>query len=186
MLSLTVSSLNLRVVRRWRRAFLLLFRFLPGLQKRAFSFSSLSSFFSREDRNRYSRRRRRPMMMMIFFISIIATSEIQRFRCSWTTATWRRRTGTTKALARVSSSWPPLLLLSTSYSTSLSWPRTKRIHFFFLSENSYVYTTLAMPETAHSVTSFEPVADMAVVHHMLLFGCREREASKTLKKIREK
>ena len=41
-----------------------------------------------------------------------------------------------------------------------------------------------MPETPHSVTSFEPVADMAVVHHMLLFGCREREASKTLKKIR--
>jgi DNA-binding beta-propeller fold protein YncE len=48
--------------------------------------------------------------------------------------------------------------------------------------DSYVYTSLAMPKEPHSVTSFEPVADMAVVHHMLLFGCRGKEAS--MQKIR--
>ena len=41
-----------------------------------------------------------------------------------------------------------------------------------------------MPSEPHSVTTFEPVADMAIVHHMLVFGCREKEPSKTLEKIR--
>ena len=39
-----------------------------------------------------------------------------------------------------------------------------------------------MPSEPHSVTTFEPVADMAIVHHMLVFGCREKELSKTLEK----
>ena len=37
--------------------------------------------------------------------------------------------------------------------------------------DTYTYEFAATPETASYIKWFEPRADMAVVHHMLLFGC---------------
>jgi peptidylamidoglycolate lyase len=45
--------------------------------------------------------------------------------------------------------------------------------------DTYTYTSASMPAGNHYIRWFEPKADMAVVHHMLLFGC-EGEVSPTL------
>jgi hypothetical protein len=47
--------------------------------------------------------------------------------------------------------------------------------------DTYTYTHASMPrDGAHYITRFEPKADMAIVHHMLLFGC-ERGVASTLR-----
>lgn len=45
--------------------------------------------------------------------------------------------------------------------------------------DTYTYTFAGMPTGNHYIKWFEPKADMAVVHHMLLFGC-EGDVSPTL------
>lgn len=45
--------------------------------------------------------------------------------------------------------------------------------------DTYTYTFAEMPAGDHYIKWFEPKADMAVVHHMLLFGC-EGQVSPTL------
>ena len=47
--------------------------------------------------------------------------------------------------------------------------------------DTYTYAHASMPKDgAHYIARFEPKADMAIVHHMLLFGC-ERGVASTLR-----
>ena len=48
--------------------------------------------------------------------------------------------------------------------------------------DTYTYAHARMPDAPHHVVRFEPKADMATVHHMLLFGC-EGDVSPHLKTL---